>query len=123
MTDLVLGGCRVLVVEDEYIVAQDICGHLEAAGAEIIGPMASIAKALAIIAASPRIDAALLDVNVRGEKIFPVADALASRHVPIVFTTGYDRSALPEHYRNTLRCEKPVNMAEMIQTIARAMNQ
>jgi len=121
MTDPMLQGRRLLVVEDDYLIAQDIRCHLEDAGDEVIGPMPSVSKALAAIATGTRIDAALLDVNLKGEQVFPVADALAKRRVPFVFTTGYDASALPESYRHVSRCEKPVNMSVILSTIACAL--
>jgi DNA-binding NtrC family response regulator len=114
MVDLVLQGRRLLVVEDDYILALDLCRQLAKAGAEVIGPMSSVAKALGAIKAGTRLDAALLDVNVRNEQVFPVAEALAARQVPFLFMTGYDRATLPERYRHQPHCEKPVNMAAML---------
>jgi CheY-like chemotaxis protein len=102
-----LRGCRILVVEDEYLLADDLSHALEKAGAEVLGPVPSIEEALSTIAAEARIDAAVLDVNLRGDMIFPVADALNERHIPFAFATGYDRWALPERFSGTARLEKP----------------
>jgi CheY-like chemotaxis protein len=93
MADARLEGRNVLVVEDDFIVAMDICIRLEDTGARILGPVALVNNAMTIIDTGQRIDAAVLDVNLKGENSFPVADALADRKVPFVFTTGYDQSA------------------------------
>jgi DNA-binding NtrC family response regulator len=121
MADARLEGRNVLVVEDDFIVAMDICIRLEETGARILGPVASVNNAMTIIDAGERIDAAVLDVNLKGENSFPVAAALAERKVPFVFTTGYDQSALPESYRKAPRCEKPINMSHMLTTIGNAL--
>lgn len=107
MVEHSLRGCRILVVEDEYLLADDLSHALAQAGAEVLGPVPSIDEALSTIAAEARIDAAVLDVNLRGDMIFPVADALAERQIPFAFATGYDRWALPERFSETARLEKP----------------
>lgn len=104
-------GCRVLVVEDEYLLAEDICQELQAAGAEVLGPASTVEGALGLLAHDGGPDVAILDVNLGGERSFPVADALRLRHVPFVFSTGYDAWALPAPYDQAPRCEKPVDMA------------
>jgi CheY-like chemotaxis protein len=107
MVENSLQGCRVLVVEDEYLLAGDFSEALASAGAEVLGPVASIEDAIAIIASEVRIDAAVLDVNLRGELVFPVADALVERDIPFAFATGYDQWALPERFLTRPRVEKP----------------
>lgn len=99
---------RVLVVEDEYLLAAEICGELAAAGAQVVGPAATVAAALRLLDGDATLDAAILDVNLGGEFVFPVADVLRARGVPFVFCTGYDDWALPSLHRGTPRCEKPV---------------
>ncbi|WP_114946398.1 response regulator [Microvirga calopogonii] len=106
----VLRGRRILVVEDEYLMAEDLQFDLERAGAQVIGPVASVADALKMIAAEGNLDGAILDVNLRGEKAFPVADALRERGVPFVLATGYELWALPEAYKDVPRCDKPVDL-------------
>jgi CheY-like chemotaxis protein len=107
MVEQTLEGRRVLVVEDEYLLADDLTHALEQAGAAVLGPVPGIEEALALIAAETQIDAAVLDVNLRGEMVFPVADALVARGIPFAFATGYDEWALPDRFAAIPRLEKP----------------
>jgi DNA-binding response OmpR family regulator len=107
MPEQILQGSRILIVEDEYLLADDLCHALKDAGAEVLGPMASVEDANAYIAGEPSIDAAILDVNLRGDLVFPVADTLRARGVPFAFATGYDQWALPERFADAPRVEKP----------------
>ncbi|MBK8210374.1 MAG: response regulator [Rhodospirillales bacterium] len=107
----VLSGRRVLVVEDEYMVAADIARALEDDGANVAGPAGSIQEALELIAAESRIDGAVLDINLRGQLAYPIADALRARGVPFIFATGYDARIIPEAYADAPRVEKPVNIS------------
>lgn len=84
----VLNGKRILVVEDEAIIAAFVEDILEELGATVVGPAYSVAQALKLATAEP-LDAAILDVNVREESIVPVRDTLRSRRIPHVFATGY----------------------------------
>ena len=102
-----LQGCRILIVEDEYLLADDLSHALESAGAKVLGPLGSVEDATAFIAGEPSIDAAVLDVNLRGDMVFPVADALRARGVPFAFATGYDQWALPQRFADAPRVEKP----------------
>jgi CheY-like chemotaxis protein len=102
---------RVLVVEDEYTIAEDLCRELFEAGAVVVGPASTLGKAMALLLAEPRLDCAVLDINLGGEMVFPVADALAARGVPFIFVTGYDAGLTPERYSAILHCEKPVEPA------------
>jgi hypothetical protein len=105
------------VVEDEYFLADDLHRHLASLGAEIVGPIAGLDEAEALLKADRAIDAALLDVNVRSEMIFPLARALRSRGVPFVFTTGYDRDTLGPEFLDVQIWEKPLD----IQRVARGL--
>ena len=99
---------RVLVVEDEYLVAQDLAQELEDLGVEVLGPVARVEDALALLASgAAQPDAAVLDVNLGGRMAFPVVDVLRGRGVPIVFVTGYDPASLPQAYARVPCCEKP----------------
>ena len=112
-----LRGRRVLIVEDEYLIAADLAQQLEKLGVEVVGPVASVTEALtAIEKHSP--DGAVIDINLRGEKGYPVADALADRHVPFVFATGYDSCTMPAAYESLPRCEKPVDPAALARMLA-----
>src|SRR3712207_2395001 len=97
---------RVLIVEDEYFLADDMAQVLRKFGAQVVGPVQTTDKALALLAEEP-VDAAILDINLKGQMVFPVADALREQGVPFVFATGYDASAVPETYRDVPRWEKP----------------
>ena len=99
---------RVLLVEDEYMIAQDMAYELRALGAEVIGPAGSVAGALRLVESEAAIDAAFLDLNLNGERAYPIADLLLARGVHVVFTTGYDASAIPPPYTQVPRCGKPV---------------
>ncbi|MBI0534890.1 response regulator [Roseomonas sp. KE2513] len=114
-----LHGRRLLVVEDEYVIAMDMARALEELGAEVVGPAGSVADALLLVRnEDSHLDAAVLDVNLRNERVFPVAEALAARGVPFVFATGYDTSALPRAYAGAPRCEKPVNKTSLARLLA-----
>jgi len=120
MSDGTLGGRRVLVVEDEYMLAEELSAELANVGAVVLGPVGDLADATALIQAEQDIDVAVLDANLGGEMVFPAADLLIERGVPIVFTTGYDASIIPGRFSGVARCEKPVSIDKVIQAIHQA---
>ncbi|MEL6064875.1 MULTISPECIES: response regulator [unclassified Methylobacterium] len=117
-----LSGHKVLVVEDDYFIASEMRRTLSTRGAEVLGPVATVDKALALIAASSEIDVAVLDVNLRDVKVFPVADALKTRGVPFVFVTGYDEATIPARYTHVQRCEKPAGIDTLAQVLSKEIN-
>ncbi len=117
MPEVNLNGCRVLIVEDEYVLAYELHGKLIALGATVLGPVGTLADALELISAESRIDVAVLDVNLRGHSVFPAADLLACRDIPMLFTTGYDVSQFPIRFQNMPRCEKPMDIATVTRAI------
>lgn len=117
-----LAQCRILLVEDEYMLAFDLLSELEDRGAIVLGPEASVDAALRRVANESRIDAAVLDVNLGGEFAFPVADALRARQVPFMFSSGYEDGVTRERYPDIVNCAKPINMPRMLQTIHRMVN-
>lgn len=119
MADRTLHNCRVLVVEDDYMLADDLVTELGDFGAVVIGPAGTVEDAIALITAEPHIDGVVLDVNLRGEMAFPVADLLAERNVPFVFTTGYDAGVFPTRFAHAPRCYKPISMAHVTEAIGR----
>jgi DNA-binding response OmpR family regulator len=100
------GRRRVLVVEDEALIAMEIESALLDAGFAVVGPAATLAAATAL-AAAEALWAAVLDVNLGGELVFPVADVLAGRHVPFLFVTGYGPEVLPPRFRGRPLLRKP----------------
>ncbi|MFT3975439.1 MAG: PAS domain S-box protein [Amaricoccus sp.] len=108
---------RVLVVEDEALIAMDIEAQLAAAGWDVVGPAGTIDEALALIAET-RLDAALVDANVRGRPVGEIAEALQARGVPFAFATGYGRSALPAGFRDVPLLAKPFASDHLIATVA-----
>jgi DNA-binding response OmpR family regulator len=108
-----LQGVKVLVIEDEYLVASLIEDMLESAGCIVSGPIPRLAQALEA-ASSETCDVAVLDVNLAGERIYPVADILARRNVPFVFVTGYGANTLPGAYAGCPRIHKPFKIAELL---------
>jgi ActR/RegA family two-component response regulator len=108
---------HMLLIEDDWIIADELAVALEDRGVEVVGPAGTVEQALALIAATPQIDAALLDINLRGELVFPVADALLERGVPFVFVTGYNTITIPIRYTDVPCCEKPVDLAKVEQAL------
>jgi CheY-like chemotaxis protein len=114
-----LAGKRILLVEDEFIIAAMAEDMLTGLGATVIGPASTIATALRL-AESDRIDAAVLDVNMDGERIDPVADVLRARNIPIVFATGYGDGALGG-VREAQVLDKPYTQEQLVDALARAL--
>jgi DNA-binding response OmpR family regulator len=112
MTSNDLGNRRIFVVEDEMLIAIVIEDVLEALGCVIVGPVAKLQVAVRM-AREERIDAALLDVTIRGGNVFPVATILQERGIPFLFASGYGDWALPEDFRGVPRLEKPFTIDEL----------
>jgi CheY-like chemotaxis protein len=109
---------RVLVVEDEFLVALDMETILGEAGFEVLGPAGSVAEALRLIE-SDQPDAALLDNNLNGESASAVADALTERHVPFAFVSGNDRASLPPAFASVLLVRKPYDAVRLVEAAIR----
>jgi DNA-binding response OmpR family regulator len=107
MADGSCEGRRILVVEDEYFIADEMARVLVKAGIDVLGPVGSVEDAARMLADETGIDGAILDVNLRGQLIFPVADTLTERGIPFAFATGYDESVLPDRFAGVPRMEKP----------------
>jgi CheY-like chemotaxis protein len=102
----------ILVVEDEPLVAMVLESIIEDMGASLVGPAASVEKALALIEAGG-FAGALLDVNLRGERVDAVADALAAKGLPFVFTTGHGIDGIPAAHRHRPMLSKPFRDADI----------
>lgn len=115
-------GCRILVAEDEYMVARETVEVLVEAGAEPLGPVPSVADALALMARTEgRINAGLLDVSLRDDKVWPLVDVLLAQNIPVILATGYDTSAIPQAYAGLPRCEKPVERRHLLRTLEQVL--
>lgn len=112
-----LEGVRVLIVEDEYLVAALIEEILKSAGCIVSGPVPRLAEALDA-ANHEAYDAAVLDVNLAGERVYPVAEALSQRKIPFVFVTGYANATLPSEYAARPRVSKPFKVADLLDTLS-----
>lgn len=107
-----LAGRRVILVEDEILVALLLEDMLEEIGCQVVGVASSVEEALAL-AATADAEVALLDVNIAGELVYPVAERLQERCIPIVFSTGYESSALPERWRSCPILNKPYGVKQL----------
>ena len=107
-----LKGLRVLVVEDEALVALQLEDMLAELGCAIIGPASRVCQALNLLGGQ-RVNAAVLDLNVAGELVYPVADALASRGLPYIFATGYGAAGLIGPYRSRPVLQKPFLQSQL----------
>lgn len=117
-----LAGKRVLVVEDEFLVAVQVEELLEEAGCVVVGPFARVPAAVSAARAED-IDAALLDVNVAGEKVFPVAHVLEERGIPFLFVTGYGQAALPKNRPDWEACAKPFHPKQLARHLVQKLQQ
>lgn len=117
-----LSGRRVLVLEDEAMVSLLIEDMIEDFGAELAGSFSRLDAAMAAVRAQLQVDVALLDVNVAGERSFPLAELLKAQGVPFVFTTGYDRSGLPEAWRDERSLRKPFLQEDVRRALVSALN-
>lgn len=122
MSDAPLAGRRVLVAEDEYLVAIEMAYALQDAGADVAGPVPSVADGLGLLRGAGRIDFAVLDVNLGGEPVYPLADALAERGIPFAFVTGYDADSVPSRYARMGRLEKPIAPGDVVAFIGHALD-
>ena len=113
---------RVIFVEDEFLLAMSLEDDLVAAGHSPIGPFASLATATDATRRE-EFDLAILDVNLNGEAIYPLADELLVRGKPFVLLTGYGAASLPERFRDLPRLSKPYDLAHLVKEIGRALPQ
>jgi len=116
-----LAGRRILVVEDEAMIGMLIEDILKDAGSEVVGPMPRLKPAMEAAANEARIDAAVLDINLAGETVAPVADRLMERGVPFVFLTGYGWHLLPERFHDRPLITKPCRREILLATLLRAL--
>ena len=113
-----LAGRRILVIEDEYFLADDIARALRDLGARIVGPVGEFDDAASLVDADVAIDAAVVDINLRSDMVFPLARTLRARKVPFVFTTGYDRKSIDAEFGDIRLWEKPLDIPAMARDLA-----
>lgn len=111
-----LSNRRILVVEDEALIALELVTILEDQGAKVVGPVQTVAEALRLIVQT-QIDCAILDIKLAGEYAFAVADALSHRHVPFAFLTGFDDNVVPFRHGGRPTIHKPFTSVSILQTI------
>ena len=114
-----LNGLRILVVEDEAAISLLLEDMLLDFGCEVIGPAARLSAALEAVEREP-IDLAILDVNVAGEPIYPVAEALVQRRIPFVFSTGYGSAGIKDAFRDRPVLQKPFAQHDLTQKLLAA---
>lgn len=112
INDSKFNSLRVLIVEDEAQVALQLEDMLGDLGASVVGPASRVGQALDLLDRQV-VDAAVLDLNVAGELVYPVADQLAARGIPFVFATGYGADALTDTYRTRPVLEKPFRLSQL----------
>ena len=113
-----IAGKRVLVVEDEFFIAEELRRGLEERGVIVLGPVPSVGQAQQLLASAAPIDGAVLDINLQEETIYGLADELIARGVPFVFVTGYDRGSIPTSYAEVRLCEKQVETEQVIRALS-----
>ncbi len=111
---------RILIVEDEMLVAMNVEDMLLDLGHEVAGLAGRLEPALAL-AREAEIDLAMLDVNLAGEQSFPIADALIERGTPFLFATGYGLKGIPEKYRDRPVLQKPFRAQDLAQALRQAV--
>lgn len=121
MTKHNIKGCHILVVEDEYLLATHLADEISNAGAFVIGPAGTLEKAIRLIKETAAIEAAVLDVNLRGEMVYPAADMLMEQETPFLFFTGYDFSVIPQRFKEIIKCAKSDSANDIIEALKRAM--
>jgi CheY-like chemotaxis protein len=112
MTTDALAGCRVLVVEDEMLIAMLIEEALQDLGCVVVGPVGKLDAALRL-ASEEALDAAVLDVTIRGGQVYPVAERLLARGIPFLLASGYGDWVLPESLRDQPRLTKPFTQHDL----------
>ena len=115
-------GRRILVVEDEPLIAFDVADHLTEAGFEVVGPVASVAAALRLLE-SKGCDMAVLDVNLGRETAAPIAEALTAKSLPFLALSGYSVDQLPDHFQCVAVLTKPVDPKKLVAELCRGLGE
>lgn len=110
MTEPDLAKRRILVVEDEFILAADICEQIEAHGGVVVGPAFTLARGQALFQTEPKPDGAILNIRIGDSMVYPLADDLIAAGVPIIFASSENKASIPETYVNVPIIGKPIKM-------------
>lgn len=113
-------GRRILVVEDEFLIRMLLEDMLTDLGYEIVGVAGRVDEA-AELAETKDFDLAILDVNLDGQDVYPVADLIGRRGLPFMFVTGYGGRGLPDNYRNRPTLQKPFQLDELKRMLAQVL--
>lgn len=116
LQELPLSRAKVLVVEDEYYIADDLRRTLGAAGAQVVGPVSTVAKALEAID-SRAFDCAVIDLNLHGESAVSIADRLEKEGISFAIATGYGSDIVPDRLKHLPRIEKPFDPRALVEMI------
>ncbi len=108
---------RILLVEDDYQLANALAYAMGDLGARVLGPAGTVDGAMRLLDQSDDLEAVVMDVNLDGERVDPVADAVRARGIPMVFVSGYDRDLLPPRFADVPHCLKPVDIAHLASTL------
>ncbi|MGY8661640.1 response regulator [Bradyrhizobium sp. UFLA05-109] len=112
-----LRGCRVLVLEDEYLLADDLERMLREHGAEVVGPIAAVREAFDAVMRDG-FDMAIMNVTLQGQNAFDLADELTRQRVPFMFVTGFAAKAIPDRFRSVKLREKPCVARDIANDVA-----
>lgn len=115
-----LRGKRILIVEDSPVVGPFTADLLQELGCRVVGPAPNMAAARELIEGE-KIDAALMDVHIRGERVFPLCEALAARSVPFILTSGYADWNMPDKWRDRPRLQKPYTLGRIEEALKRLL--
>ena len=111
----------MLLVEDSPVVGPFTAELLGDLGCEVVGPAPNMAAARELIESDVPVDAAMMDVHIRGERVFPLCDALAARGVPFLLTSGYADWQMPEKWEGRPRLQKPYTIDQVEEALAKLL--
>jgi two-component SAPR family response regulator len=117
----VIIGERIMIVEDEALVAMGMCDLIAGLGFDVVGPFGKVTEAMAALKTGA-VDAAILDINVGGEMVYPLADVLAAGGVPFVFVTGYGVESVDRRFANVRVLQKPIERQAVEHIFVRSAN-
>lgn len=112
-----LYGRVILVAEDEAFLADNLTRLLEQSGADVLGPVSTVGGALTLLVVLDRVDAAVLDINLRDEAVYPLIDALEARCIPYVFAIDHGEADIPTQYRDVPRWTEPYHLEDLVREL------